>query len=535
MKLTQFLARAGVPVEFVRGDVDVTSVVADSRQCGAGACFIAVRGPQADGHAFIASALAAGASAVVCEDASAVPAGVPCAVLRDTARALGPLAQAMLDWPARKLVNIGVTGTKGKSTITYLVRAMLAAAGHKAALVGTISYETGSRSIVANNTTPGPVELASMMAEMLAAGNTHLVMEVSSHALDQGRVAGVDYAAAVFTNLTGEHLDYHKTMDRYLAAKRILFEDLKPGAVAVVNIDDPAGAAMADAARKVGARVITYGIDNPCDLRGRIEHGSEKGTQLTLIRAKGTGSDCGCLQSVPVPFAQAPRNGAASPASEKGTDTDFGKSESVPFCETKVFLPLIGRHNVYNALAAAGACAGLGVDWAIITRQLSETVRVPGRLERVAVAAPYEVFVDYAHTDDAMKNVLSAVRPMTRGKLIALFGCGGDRDPFKRPRMARVAEELADLVVITSDNPRTEKPEAIIEQIVAGLSPQGRSKVRVEPNRRDAIRLAISLAEGGDVVVLAGKGHEDYQIIGKQKFHFDDVEEAAAAMQERAK
>jgi UDP-N-acetylmuramoyl-L-alanyl-D-glutamate--2,6-diaminopimelate ligase len=535
MKLTQFLARAGVPVEFVRGDVDVTSVVADSRQCGAGACFIAVRGPQADGHAFIASALAAGASAVVCEDASAVPAGVPCAVLRDTARALGPLAQAMLDWPARKLVNIGVTGTKGKSTITYLVRAMLAAAGHKAALVGTISYETGSRSIVANNTTPGPVELASMMAEMLAAGNTHLVMEVSSHALDQGRVAGVDYAAAVFTNLTGEHLDYHKTMDRYLAAKRILFEDLKPGAVAVVNIDDPAGAAMADAARKVGARVITYGIDNPCDLRGRIEHGSEKGTQLTLIRAKGTGSDCGCLQSVPVPFAQAPRNGAASPASEKGTDTDFGKSESVPFCETKVFLPLIGRHNVYNALAAAGACAGLGVDWAIITRQLSETVSVPGRLERVAVAAPYEVFVDYAHTDDAMKNVLSAVRPMTRGKLIALFGCGGDRDPFKRPRMARVAEELADLVVITSDNPRTEKPEAIIEQIVAGLSPQGRSKVRVEPNRRDAIRLAISLAEGGDVVVLAGKGHEDYQIIGKQKFHFDDVEEAAAAMQERAK
>jgi UDP-N-acetylmuramoyl-L-alanyl-D-glutamate--2,6-diaminopimelate ligase len=443
-----------------------------------------------DGHAFIASAVAAGASAVVCEDALAVPAGVPCAVLRDTARALGPLAQAMLDWPARKLVNIGVTGTKGKSTITYLVRAMLAAAAHKAALVGTISYETGSRSIVANNTTPGPVELASMMAEMLSAGNTHLVMEVSSHALDQGRVAGVDYAAAVFTNLTGEHLDYHKTMDRYLAAKRILFENLKPSAVAVINADDPAGAAMAAAARKAGAKVIMYGIDNPCDLRGRIEHSSEKGTDLVIDRE--------------------------------------GR-------ETNVFLPLIGRHNVYNALAAAGACAGLGVDWAVITRQLSETVRVPGRLERVPVAAPYEVFVDYAHTDDAMKNVLSAVRPMTRGKLIALFGCGGDRDPYKRPRMARVAEELADLVVITSDNPRTEKPEAIIEQIIAGLSPQGRFKVRVEPNRRAAIRLAISLAEGGDVIVLAGKGHEDYQIIGKQKLHFDDVEEAAAAMQERAK
>ena len=490
MMLKQFLAWANVAVESIRGDVAVTSVVADSRQCGAGACFVAVRGPQADGHTFIASAVAAGASAVVCEDISAVPAGIPCAVLKNTARALGPLAQAMLDWPARKLVNIGVTGTKGKSTITYLVRAMLAAAGHKAALVGTISYETGARSIVANNTTPGPGELASMMAEMLAAGNTHLVMEVSSHALDQGRVAGVDYASAVFTNLTGEHLDYHKTMDQYLAAKRILFENLKPGAVAVINADDPAGVAMVDAARKVGAKVITYGIDNPCDLRGRIEHSSEKGTDLA-IQMEGQ--------------------------------------------VTKVFLPLIGRHNVYNALAAAGACAGLGVDWATITRQLSETVRVPGRLERVAVAAPYEVFVDYAHTDDAMKNVLSAVRPMTRGKLIALFGCGGDRDPYKRPRMARVAEELADLVVITSDNPRTEKPEAIIEQILAGLSPQGRAKAHVEPNRRAAIRLAISLAQGGDVVVLAGKGHEDYQIIGKQKFHFDDVEEAAAAMRERAK
>ncbi len=516
MKLTQFLARANVPVESVRGDVDVTSVVADSRQCGAGACFIAVRGPQADGHAFIASAVAAGASAVVCEDISAVPAGVPCAVLRDTARALGPLAQAMLDWPARKLVNIGVTGTKGKSTITYLVRAMLAAAGHKAALVGTISYETGSRSLVANNTTPGPVELASMMAEMLANGNTHLVMEVSSHALDQGRVAGVDYASAVFTNLTGEHLDYHKTMDRYLAAKRILFENLKPNAVAVINADDPAGRAMADAARKAGAKVITYGLDNACDLRGRIEHGSEKGTQLTITK--------GAM----VPSAEPCRATTVHPrhASEDG---------SMAPTETKVFLPLIGRHNVYNALAAAGACAGLGVDWPVIARQLSETVRVPGRLERVPVAAPYEVFVDYAHTDDAMKNVLSAVRPMTRGKLIALFGCGGDRDPFKRPRMARVAEELADLVVITSDNPRTEKPDAIIEQILAGLSPQGRSKARVEPNRRAAIRLAISLAASGDVVVLAGKGHEDYQIIGKQKFHFDDVEEAAAAMRERAK
>jgi UDP-N-acetylmuramoyl-L-alanyl-D-glutamate--2,6-diaminopimelate ligase len=434
---------------------------------------------------------------VVCEDPAAVPANFPCAVLRDTRAALGPIAQAMLDWPSRKLVNIGVTGTKGKSTITYLVRSILAAAGHKAALLGTISYETGTRSIAANNTTPGPVEIATMMTEMLAAGKTHLVMEVSSHALDQGRVAGIDYAAAIFTNLTGEHLDYHKTMENYLAAKRILFEQLSPGAAAVINADDPAGKAMAQSARYAGAKVVMYGIDAACDLRARIADWSEKGTQLTI-----------------------------SLGSPKGLHG--GR-------ETDIFSPLIGRHNVYNSLAAAGACAALGVDWGLIARQLGETVRVPGRLERVMVPAPYEVFVDYAHTDDALKNVLSAVRPMTRGKLIALVGCGGDRDPFKRPRMARVAEELADVVVITSDNPRTEDPQAIIDQMLTGFSPAGRKKAHVEPDRRAAIRLAISRAGEGDVVVLAGKGHEDYQIIGKEKFHFDDVEEAAAAMREMAK
>ncbi len=284
MRFSELLERSGVNVLLIRGAADVRRVTADSRQCGAGDCFIAVRGPAADGHQFVAQAVAAGASAVVCEDLAVAPEGVACAVVKDTAKAAGPIAQAMLDWPARKLVNVGVTGTKGKSTITYLVRGMLEAAGYKAALVGTISYETGNRSIVANNTTPGPVELAEMMAEMVSAGNTHLVMEVSSHALDQGRVAGVDYAAAVFTNLTGEHLDYHKTMEQYLAAKRILFAGLKSGASAIVNADDAAGLAMADAARAAGAHVTLYGIDAACDLRGRIERGSEKGTELAILR-----------------------------------------------------------------------------------------------------------------------------------------------------------------------------------------------------------------------------------------------------------
>ena len=311
----------------------------------------------------LAQAVAAGASAVVCEDLAVAPEGVACAVVKDTAKAAGPIAQAMLDWPARKLVNVGVTGTKGKSTITYLVRGMLEAAGYKAALVGTISYETGNRSIVANNTTPGPVELAEMMAEMVSAGNTHLVMEVSSHALDQGRVAGVDYAAAVFTNLTGEHLDYHKTMEQYLAAKRILFAGLKSGASAIVNADDAAGLAMADAARAAGAA---------CDaLRYRRRVRSSRADRAGQRKGHRTGDP-------------------ARRARDKGLPTAHRAAQRLQ--------PRWPRR---------AACAALGVDWEIISRRFAQTVRVPGRLERVPVEAPYEVFVDYGHTDDALKNVLT--------------------------------------------------------------------------------------------------------------------------------
>lgn len=487
MRLTQLLDRANQAVLSISGDAEVTSVSSDSRRCGAGSCFIAVRGPDVDGHQFVGRAVAAGGSAVVCEDAAAVPSGTPFVIVKDTKKAVGPLAQAMLDWPCRKLTTIGITGTKGKSTITYLVRAILEAAGKKAGLLGTISYETGSRTIVANNTTPGPIELASMMDEMLREGMSHLVMEVSSHALHQGRVAGIDFAAAVFTNLTGEHLDYHKTMEEYLAAKRIMFENISPAAAAVINNDDKAGFTMMQAARNAGGRVLTYGIDAACDVQGVIEHCNHRGTQITIIHA-----------------------GKAMP----------------------VFLPLIGRHNVYNCLAAAAACVAVGVEWDTIIEQLGQTVRVPGRLERVPVDAPYEVFVDYAHTDDALKNVLTAVRPMTKGKLITMFGCGGDRDRTKRPRMARVAQELADTVIVTSDNPRNEDPHEIIRQVVAGLDQAG-AKPIIEPDRKAAIKLAIAIAGAGDVVILAGKGHENYQIIGTEKTHFDDVEEASAAIKQR--
>jgi len=352
MRLSELLALSGVEA-VVRGDGPVALLAGDSRRCAADACFVAVRGPLADGHAFIARALTSGATSIVCEDPAAVPAGVPYAVVADTARAIGPLAQAFHGWPARKLINVGVTGTKGKSTITLLVRAILEAAGHKPALLGTIAYETGQARLDATNTTPGAVDLAELMADMVRSGRTHLVMEVSSHALDQGRVSGVEYAAAAFTNLTGEHLDYHKTMENYLAAKRILFAELPATATAVVNVDDPAGEAMVSATR---GQVLRYGLEGRPALSADIRHVSDRGTEFVMRYDRGAG---------------------ILPASR----------------EVAISGPLIGRHNVRNCLAAAGICFSLGVSWDVIGATLTQGVRIPGRLDRVAVDAPFSVYV----------------------------------------------------------------------------------------------------------------------------------------------
>jgi UDP-N-acetylmuramoyl-L-alanyl-D-glutamate--2,6-diaminopimelate ligase len=490
MRFTELLARADVKVVTVRGDAEVTSVASDSRRCGRGCCFVAVRGWTDDGHKYIPPAVAGGASAVVCEDAASVPAETPCAVVTDTRDAVGRLAQALHGWPARRLVTLGVTGTNGKSTTTHLIRAILGSAGYSPALLGTITYETGRRSVDATTTTPDPIVLADMCAEMVAAGRTHLVMEVSSHALHQGRTAGLEFRVGVFTNLTGDHLDYHLKMENYLAAKRRLFEQLSPEADAVINRDRPAGKAAGDLdvdageemAKATKARILWYGLSSLADLRGRIDRIDASGTRFDMIR----GREAVCVST-----------------------------------------PLIGRHNVYNCLAAAGACQAIGIDLPTIARSIATVNHVPGRLERVPSEAPFQVFVDYAHTDDALANVLSALRPVTRGRIIVVFGCGGDRDRTKRPRMARVVQEMADRIVVTSDNPRSEKPEAIIGEIVAGLSEDGRRRSEVQADRRAAIRLAIEQAREGDVVLIAGKGHERYQIVANQRHHFDDVEVAA--------
>ena len=486
MRFSNLLAQAGLSDAIRKGDAEVIDVVADSRRCRAGSCFVALRGNAADGHGFIEAAVAAGAAAVVCEDASSVPRGVATAIAGDTRLAVARLAQASRGWPARKLTCIAVTGTNGKSTVAHLVREILRAAGFSPAMLGTISYETGKRSLAAVNTTPDPVILAELMDEMVADGRTHLVMEASSHALDQKRTEGLEFRAAIFTNLSGDHLDYHGTMERYAQAKQCLFAGLAPGALAVINRDDPAGELMASASP---AAVYWYGLSPAADIWATIDRIDADGTEFTIVRGQQ-------------------RIAART--------------------------PLIGRHNIYNCLAAAGACSqGLGLEMETIARTLEAVRNVPGRLQRVEADAPFGVFVDYAHTDDALVNVMTALRPVTRNKLTVVFGCGGDRDRTKRPRMAAAAEKYADRVIITCDNPRSEDPAAIIEEIRAGLSKAGDARAIVEPDRATAIALAIEGAQAGDVVLIAGKGHESYQVIGDERIHFDDVEVAADVMGRR--
>ncbi len=467
------------------GDPVVVSLTDDSRKVREGACFVAVRGAVADGHAHVAEAVAAGASVVVIES------GVPlkdlprpvCVVrIADTKRALAKLAAAFygVHRDARDaMLQIGVTGTNGKTTTAYLLRSILAAAGHTPAMLGTIEYDLVSRREPAPLTTPGAVELCRALSEARAAGATAAAMEVSSHALAQSRCDGLRFDAGIFTNLSGDHLDYHKTMDDYFAAKRRLFEMLDPGAAAIINADDPRAAALAEA---TPARVRTFGLDRRADVTAEIR------------RLDGTGSE----------FVVA------------------GLGEHLPIRSR-----LIGAHNVMNILGAAAAAHAVGLPPAAIREGVERLRGVPGRLQRAEPDdCPFRVYVDYAHTDAALDNVLGVLTPLTAARLITVFGCGGDRDRTKRPRMARAAAQWSDLVVVTSDNPRTEDPLDIINDVLAGLAAPQRGLVQVEPDRRRAIEFALRQARAGDTVLIAGKGHEDYQIIGKEKRHFDDVEEA---------
>lgn len=497
--LRELLARAidspGFQVPAFTDGIWVTQVTDDSRAVTRGACFVAIQGVRCDGARFIQDAVARGAVAVVTDRDVSVPAPAVKVRVADARRALARLASvhaglADRNWtPGRGTLRIiGVTGTNGKSTTCFLTRAILAAAGRPTALVGTIQYDLLSQRVDAPMTTPPAVQLIDYLKTAVDAGATHAVMEVSSHALDQRRTDGLRFDVGVFTNLTGDHIDYHGDPEAYRLAKRRLFDGLDASATAVINAESASGDSMVEACR---ARVVRFGLRSGPDYVARIRSIDATGTRFDLI-AEGV---------------------------------------SVP-----VRLQLAGRHNVENALAAAAAarCVGGGVEWEHVVRGLESVGSVRGRLERVrgrpGAEPPFSVLVDYAHTDDALENVLSALRPLAPKGLTVVFGCGGDRDRTKRPRMARVAERWADRIVVTSDNPRSERPEDIIEEILTGFSPEARGKVRVEPDRRQAIRHAIMTAVPGEVILLAGKGHETYQDFGTHRTHFDDAEEAAEAL-----
>ncbi len=488
---------SGLGLKLVRGDdrVVVTDLTDDSRQVRPSSLFVARCGTGDDGRRYIGDALARGAAVIISDrqpegDGSAERAAWLSHEQVDQALA-GELAERFFDRPGRRLNLIGVTGTNGKTTVSMICRHLLQHAGVRCGLMGTVYCDDGQQQQPAALTTPGAIDISRMLANMVANGCAAAVMEVSSHALDQRRTAALAFDAAVFTNLTGDHLDYHETMQQYASAKAKLFEPLGPDNWAVLNADD---AYAVELAERCEAKLIhcTLGADREAEARHVC---SAKVLELT---AAGSGARF------------------------------TGHWGSV-----ELRLPLIGRHNVANALQAMAAASTVCALTRETCRSLEQLPPVPGRLEPVASDdedAP-TVLVDYAHTHDALANVLDALRPITPGRLIVLFGCGGDRDRTKRPKMAAEVCARSDHAIITSDNPRTEEPAAIIDDICAGV-PAGASH-QIEPDRARAIELAIGQAQRGDTVLLAGKGHEPYQQVGTQRHHFDDREQAAEVLRAR--
>ena len=480
----------------------VSGIVEDSRRVGRGAIFIARAGQETDGRRYVEDAVERGAAAVLSDRPLETPSAVAMLVAQELSATAIALANRFHKHPDERLRLIGITGTNGKTTTAYMLRHLIGRAGRRCGMIGTVEVDDGRDARPAQLTTPMPVDLIALLGAMVRNGCDCCAMEVSSHALHQGRAAMLDFDAAMFTNLSGDHLDYHNTMEDYAAAKAMLFDSLQPDAWAVVNADDPAAQRMT---RDCRARRLSFDLD-------------------------GDTADC---------------HATIHEATAEGTTFDAAG----PWGTVRMHLPLIGRHNVANMLAALGAVHTLGLGVPSLADTVAQCPPIPGRLEPVLPNAnpienrkskienpphpSFQVLVDYAHTDDALENVLRALRPITKGRLRVLFGCGGKRDPSKRPRMAAVACRLADDLLVTSDNPRTEDPEAIIEQIMAGVGEEDRDRVRVVLDRGEAIGKIVSDAQPGDVVLIAGKGHEDYQIVGTQRRPFDDRQTARAAIEER--
>lgn len=478
-RLSELLAATPVRTIVTSSDPEIGALCYDSRRVGRGDCFFAVRGESSDGHDFIGAAVEAGASAVVCERLPEQTAeGVSYVVVDDSHGALADMAAAFYGNPSRELRLVGVTGTNGKTTIATLLYDMFRMMGHRAGLISTVVYRVGEREVESTHTTPDAVRLNAMLREMVDAGCEYCFMEVSSHSIVQQRVRGLHFAGAVFTNLTHDHLDYHKTFAEYVKAKKRLFDTLPKGAFALTNADDRNGAVMVQNTR---AAVSTYSLRSMADFRCKVLEMHFDGMLLAIDRRE-------------------------------------------------VWVDFLGRFNAANLLAVYGTARLLGADAEDVLRCLSALHSVSGRFEPVRSESGRTVIVDYAHTPDALQNVIETINEIRRPEqqLIVVCGCGGDRDRTKRPEMGAIASREASVAVFTSDNPRTEDPEAILDEIMAGAEPGARC-LRIT-DRAQAIRTAVMLSHEGDIVLIAGKGHETYQIVGREKHHFDDREEAAAAL-----
>lgn len=505
MRIREFLALE--EVEEARGDLDqeVSGLTYDSRTARKGQVFFAIPGEKVDGHDYIAAAVKQGATAFVFSRPGNWPPAAATVRVKDGRRAMGLWAAHLFSRPSGALKLVGVTGTNGKTTLTYLIESIFQAAGWEPGVLGTIDYRFRGHSIPSHHTTPESLDVEALLDEMRRSGVGAVAMEVSSHALVQERVRGLDFDVGVFTNLSRDHLDYHRDMDDYFRAKSKLFTDYlkvsqKRDKAAVIYGDDPRGPELTTLARAAGLAVWSYGESAGCDIHPLDVEGDVHGLR-------------GSLQA---------------------------KGQIVKFSS-----PLIGAANLQNLMGAVGVGLALGLDAKTISAGIDKLQSVPGRLEKVANELGISVLVDYAHTPDALEKVLGAVRPLTQKRLIAVFGCGGDRDRGKRPLMGEIAARLSDVVVVTSDNPRTEAPEKILADVEAGVRRtalerlseaelKNKSGYWVEADRRAAIRGALAIAAPGDAVLIAGKGHEDYQILGTTKIHFDDREVARDELAQRA-
>ena len=466
-------------------EIHVSAIRYDSRTVRQNDLFVAIPGTETNGAKFISEAIQNGASVVVMQDDTAMPDAmfmhtrVVKLVVEDARIALAQLAANFFGNPSRTLRVIGVTGTNGKTTTTHVLKAALEASGEKVGMIGTIAYDLGGEVVPATHTTPESADVQRLLATMLERGCTYAVLEVSSHALTMRRVHGIRFAAAVFTNLTQDHLDYHGSMDAYRDAKKMLFTMLPPDAVAVMNAEDQAWHALVSDAK---ARCVTYGVAGPADVTAADVTMSVRGMTFSAVRGG---------QAVPVTTS------------------------------------LTGRFNVANLLAAYTTLCELGIAPAKAAQGIGSLTAVRGRFEQIASPSGWTAIIDYAHTPDALENTITAIRELLTAKsqqrIITVFGCGGNRDKDKRPKMGRIASALSTITILTSDNPRLEDPQVILDAIQAGVLPG--SAVYMEPDRRRAIIKGLLLAEAGDVVLIAGKGHEDYQVIGTEKTHLDDREE----------